>query len=272
MMSEYRVAYEGDEVVDRLLRKAGSPYGTADLAGLLAGVAGAPEAADPEAWIDLVASNASDALKAQLRAYRAERGAKTAAGDRKPADTAARVAALRVELQRRGLAGFIVPRADEHQGEYVSPRAERLAWLTGFTGSAGLAIVLQQAAAIFVDGRYTLQVTQQVDATLLVARHVTDEPPDAWIAENLPAGGKLGYDPWLHTPDGLESLRRAVARAGGELVACADNPLDAAWTDQPAPPIAPVRPHELLYTGAIRSTSARAWGPSWLRTKSMPRC
>jgi hypothetical protein len=100
MMSEYGVAYEGDEVVDRLLRKAGSPYGTADLAGLLAGVAGAPEA-DPEAWIDLVARNASDALKAQLRAYRAERGAKTAAADRKPADTAVRVAALRAELQRR---------------------------------------------------------------------------------------------------------------------------------------------------------------------------
>src|SRR5262249_60790293 len=106
----------------------------------------------------------------------------------------------------------IVPRADEHQGEYVPPRAERLAWLTGFTGSAGLAVVLRQAAAIFVDGRYTLQVTQQVDGALFVARHVTDQPPEAWIAETLPPGGKLGYDPWLHTPDGLESLRRAAAR------------------------------------------------------------
>jgi len=166
-MSECRAAYQGDEVVDRLLRKAGSPYGAADLAGLLTGVAGAPEATDPEAWIDLVASNASDALKAQLRAYRADMAANTAAPQR--ADAAARVAALRAELRRRGLTGFIVPRADEHQGEYVSPRAERLAWLTGFTGSAGLAIVLQQAAAIFVDGRYTLQVTQQVDGALFVA-------------------------------------------------------------------------------------------------------
>jgi len=246
-MSEYRAAYQGDEVVDRLLRKAGSPYGAADLPGLLAGVVGAPEPADPEAWIDLVASNASDALKAQLRAYRAEQATK--ASHASPAATTARVAALRAELQRRGLAGFIVPRADEHQGEYVSPRAERLAWLTGFTGSAGLAIVLPQAAAVFVDGRYTLQVTQQVDTALFVARHLTDQPPEAWIAENLPPGGKLGYDPWLHTPDGLEFLRRAAPRAGGELVACADNPLDAVWTDQPAPPIAPVRPHELRYTG-----------------------
>jgi len=248
-MSEYGAAYQGDEVVERLLRKAGSPYGAADLAGLLAGVAGAPEATDPEAWIDLVASNAGDALKAQLRAYRAEMAAKTASPGGRAANAAARVAALRSELQRRGLSGFIVPRSDEHQGEYVSPRAERLAWLTGFTGSAGLAIVLQQAAAIFVDGRYTLQVTQQVDGALFVARHVTEQPPEAWIAESLPAGGKLGYDPWLHTPDGLEPLRRAAARAGGELVACADNPLDAVWTDQPAAPIAPVRPHELRYTG-----------------------
>src|SRR5262249_9718818 len=107
----------------------------------------------------------------------------------------------------------IVPRADEHQGEYVPPRAERLAWLTGFTGSAGLAVVLRQAAAIFVDGRYTLQVTQQVDGALFVARHVTDQPPEAWIAETLPAGGKLGYDPWLHTPDGLQSLRRGADAA-----------------------------------------------------------
>ena len=248
-MSEAGTAYQGDEVVERLLRKAGSPYGAADLAGLLAGVAGAPEATDPEAWIDLVASNAGDALKAQLRAYRAEMAAKRAIPGGRAANTAARVAALRGELQRRGLSGFIVPRSDEHQGEYVSPRAERLAWLTGFTGSAGLAIVLPQAAAIFVDGRYTLQVTQQVDGALFVARHVTEQPPEAWIAESLPAGGKLGYDPWLHTPDGLESLRRAAARAGGELVACTDNPLDAVWTDQPAAPIAPVRPHELRYTG-----------------------
>src|SRR5262249_51034354 len=247
-MPEYRAAYQGDEALGRLLRQAGSRYAVADLPGLLAGVAGAADADDPTGWIDLVAADAGDALRAQLRAYRAEKAEKkaSAAG---PAESAARVAALRAEMQRRGLTGFIVPHADEHQGEYVPPRAERLAWLTGFTGSAGLAIVLQQAAAVFVDGRYTLQVTTQVEGGLLVPRHVTEQPPESWIQENLPTGGKLGYDPWLHTPDGLEVLRRAVARAGGELVACADNPLDAVWRDQPPPPIAPVRPHELRYTG-----------------------
>jgi Xaa-Pro aminopeptidase len=248
-MVELRTAYQGDEAVEKLLRTAGSRYGAADLPGLVAGVAGAPEPADPDGWIALVASNPGEALKAQLQAYRTEKAPKAAAAARRPADAVARVAALRAEVERRGLSGFIVPRADEHQGEYVPPRAERLAWLTGFTGSAGLAIVLRQAAAVFVDGRYTLQVTQQVDGALFVPRHLTDQPPEAWIAENLTAGGKLGYDPWLHTPDGLEPLRRAAARAGGELVACADNPLDAVWPDQPAPPIAPVRPHELRYTG-----------------------
>ena len=247
-MVKCRAAYQGDEALERLLRKAGSAYHVGDLAGLLAGVEAAPAAADGDGWMDLVAPAVSDALKAQLAAYRSEVARKRRVGDGSKT-TAARVAALRTELRRRGLAGFIVPRADEHQGEYVPPRAERLAWLTGFTGSAGLAIALEQAAAIFVDGRYTLQVTQQIDPQLFVARHITDQPPEGWVAEQLPKGGKLGYDPWLHTPDGLEALRRAAAKAGGELVACADNPLDSVWTDQPAPPIAPVRPHELRFTG-----------------------
>jgi Xaa-Pro aminopeptidase len=246
-MSKCRVAYQGDDVLERLLRKAGSAYGVNDLAGLLAGVEAAPASAEVDAWMELVAPAASDALKAQLAAYRAE--VAPAQASAKDGTTATRVAALRAELKRRGLVGFVVPRADEHQGEYVPPRAERLAWLTGFGGSAGLAIVLEHTAAIFVDGRYTLQVTQQVDPQLFTARHITDRPPDGWIAEQLPKGGKLGYDPWLHTPDGLETLRRAAAKAGGDLVACVDNPLDAVWADQPAPPIAPVRPHELRFTG-----------------------
>src|SRR5262249_16360134 len=141
-MPEYRAAYQGDEALGRLLRQAGSRYGVADLPALLAGVAGAPDADDPTGWIDLVAANAGDALKAQLQAYRAEKAEKkaSAAG---PAESAARVAVLRTEMQRRGLTGFIVPRADEHQGEYVPPPAERLAWLPRVTGPAALAIALQ---------------------------------------------------------------------------------------------------------------------------------
>jgi Xaa-Pro aminopeptidase len=163
--------------------------------------------------------------------------------------TAARVAALRAELARRGLDGFVVPRADEHQGEYVAACSERLAWLTGFTGSAGTAVVLSERAAVFVDGRYTLQVRDQVDGACFAFQHLVEEPPQAWIETNLGTGEKLGYDPWLHSERQTERLRKAAEAAGGELVAVADNPLDAVWAERPAPPRAPIRPHRRTRVG-----------------------
>lgn len=164
-----------------------------------------------------------------------------------------RVAKLRAEMERRGLDGFIVPRTDEHQGEYVPPRAERLRWLTGFSGSAGLAIVLKDKAAIFVDGRYTLQVRQQVDIDIFEPKHLIEEPPARWIEETLLDGAKLGYDPWLHTISSVERLRKAAEKAGGALVPCDGNPLDAVWPDQPEPPLAPVTPHSLEQAGEAAS-------------------
>ena len=129
------------------------------------------------------------------------------------ATCASRLAALREELKRRGLDGFLVPHSDEHQGEYLPARAERLAWLTAFTGSAGAAVVLKQDAAVFVDGRYTLQVRRQTDTKLFEPRDLVSEGPAAWIEENLPKGGKLGYDPWLHTQADAERLAATVATA-----------------------------------------------------------
>src|SRR4051794_21348597 len=108
-------------------------------------------------------------------------------------DFAARLSALREELARQGLGGFIVPRADEHLGEYVPPAAERLAWLTGFTGSAGMAAVLADRAAVFTDGRYVLQLADQTDAELWERRHIPEEPAPAWLAANAPAGATIGY-------------------------------------------------------------------------------
>src|SRR6476659_6297461 len=128
---------------------------------------------------------------------------------------AGRVAALRAKLAQQELAGFIIPHADRHQNEYVAPCDERLAWLTGFTGSAGLAIVLADKAAIFIDGRYTLAVRGQVDTAAFVPHQVPEQSPETWIAENLPKGGKLGFDPWLQTVDGHERFARACQRAGG---------------------------------------------------------
>ncbi|MGE3967228.1 MAG: M24B family metallopeptidase, partial [Dongiaceae bacterium] len=217
---------------------------------LLEGVSAAPPGERPADWLRLLDIEPAADLKADLLAFAARRREAKAVT---PADLkavrAGRLAALRNELARQGLAGFLIPRADEFQGEYVPPRAERLGWLTGFTGSAGIAVVLTEKAAIFVDGRYTLQVREEADGTLYDFGHVTDSPPETWLLENLPAGAKLGFDPWLHTVDGLVAIRQAVAAKGGTLVAVSPNPVDAVWSDQPPPPIAPVVPHPLAFTG-----------------------
>jgi len=165
------------------------------------------------------------------------------------ADAAAHVAALRAELKRRGLDGFVVPRADRFQNEYVPASDARLAWLTGFTGSAGVAIVLADRAVIFVDGRYQVQVQEEVDAAIFVVAHLLENPPPQWIEANLQAGAKLGYSPWLHSVDGAERLAKACAGAGASLVAVDDNPLDAVWTDRPPAPRGAVVLHDLRYAG-----------------------
>jgi Xaa-Pro aminopeptidase len=164
-------------------------------------------------------------------------------------DSAPRITALRAELKRRGLDGFIVPRTDRFQNEYVPPCAERLAWLTGFTGSAGLAIVLADRAVLFVDGRYQVQVREEADSAIFAVEHLVENPPPAWIEANLPAGTRLGYSPWLHTVDGAERLGKAVVAARGSLVAVEDNPIDAIWTDRPPPPLGAVVAHDLRFAG-----------------------
>jgi Xaa-Pro aminopeptidase len=163
--------------------------------------------------------------------------------------TAERLSRLRVELGRRGVDGFLVPRTDEYQGEYVPESAQRLAWLTGFTGSAGLAIVLKDKAAIFVDGRYTLQAAAEVDGRLFEHRHISDQPAGPWIEASLKPGESLGYDPRLHTLGEVARYRAAAEKAGGKLVPLDGNAIDAVWTDRPAPPTAPVVPHDIRFAG-----------------------
>ena len=163
--------------------------------------------------------------------------------------TAERLARLRTELTRRSVDGFLVPRTDEYQGEYVPPSAQRLAWLTGFTGSAGLAIALKDKAAIFVDGRYTLQAAAEVDGRLFEHRHISDQPAGPWIEANLKPGESLGYDPRLHTLGEVARFRAAAEKAGGKLVPLQSNAVDAVWTDRPAPPTAPVVPHDIRFAG-----------------------
>jgi Xaa-Pro aminopeptidase len=162
---------------------------------------------------------------------------------------AARAAALRAELKRRGLDGFVVPRADRQQNEYLPASEERLCWLTGFTGSAGAAVVLTDRAALFVDGRYTVQANSQIDGTVFTIEHLVDRPPEQWLERNLNRGGRLGYDPWLHTSDQVEKLRKACATAGAELVAVDSNPIDALWHDRPASPAGAVTLRDLKLAG-----------------------
>jgi Xaa-Pro aminopeptidase len=165
------------------------------------------------------------------------------------AASGARVAALRTELARRGLTGFVIPRSDRHQNEYVPASEERLAWLTGFTGSAGGAIVLMERAVLFVDGRYTLQVREQVDTSLFTIEHLVETPPDRWIETNLTSADRLGYDPWLHTVESAERLVKACAAAGATLVAVEPDLIDAIWSERPAPPLGAVMLHDLRFAG-----------------------
>lgn len=160
-----------------------------------------------------------------------------------PADVAPRVAALRAELKRCGVDGFVLPRSDQHQGEYVPACDERLAYITGFTGSAGGAVILAGKAALVVDGRYTLQAPAQTDTNVITPVQMAQTTLESWIEANLPAGGKLGFDPWVHTPDQVKRLKDATDLAGGVLVALPSNPVDAIWSGRPQPPRSPVRPY-----------------------------
>jgi Xaa-Pro aminopeptidase len=235
----------GDGTLARLLRDNAAGLSVEEVRGLIRGVLAAPEGWDPDAWHALVAPNPSPALRSALRALKAEMAADHTAG----VAPAERLPALRAELARRGLDGFVVPLADEHQGEYVPARARRLAWLTGFTGSYGIAAVLADKAAIFVDGRYTLQAEAQVDGLLFERHHATRNPIETWLADGAAKGARIGFDPWLHTKSEVEKLRGALARKGVELVQAQPNPVDSVWRDQPPPPIAPVVPHDLAYAG-----------------------
>ena len=160
-----------------------------------------------------------------------------------------RVNALRLRLRKQKLNGLIIPRQDEFQGEYVAAYAERLRWLTGFAGSWGLAILTLNKGAIFVDGRYTIQVRQQVDTKIFTPRHLVDEPPTAWIAENLKKGDVLGFDPWLLTAEQAERFAAACAKVGARLQPLASNPIDTIWDDQPKRPTASLSVQPLQFAG-----------------------
>ncbi|WP_316978104.1 aminopeptidase P family protein [Shumkonia mesophila] len=255
-----------DSRLETLLAAAGIALTPAAVRALAAGAAAAPPGIEEDGWMVLLAPapaiDAADGLRDALRAlYRQAKAAEPAVAS----DAAARLAALRDHLAGRRLDGFVVPRADAYPGEYLPGAAERLAWLTGFTGSAGAAVILKEKAAVFVDGRYTLQVRKQVDGGLYEYRHLTDEPPAEWIAHHLRAGGRLGFDPWLHSAAQAATLRRACEKAGAELTAVADNPIDAIWADRPPMPLSPMVAHPLTVAGEPSEAKRRRMAEAMVR-------
>jgi Xaa-Pro aminopeptidase len=179
-----------------------------------------------------------------------------------------RLKALRAQLKREALDGFVVPLTDEHLSEYVGAYAQRLAWLTGFLGSAGSAAVLPEDAAIFVDGRYTLQVRDQVDGTHWQYESVPQTNASAWIAEHATDGAQIGYDPWLHTKQWVETASKALAKKGGALVPVERNPVDAVWEDRPEPSKAKLVPHEDRYAGKS-SAAKRSEMSDWMKAEGI---
>ena len=180
----------------------------------------------------------------------------------------ARLAALKEELARRGLDGFVVPISDEHMSEYVGAYAQRLAWLTGFGGSAGTAVVLKARAVIFVDGRYALQVRDQADGRLWEYCGVPGPSPAEWLGANAPEGATIGYDAWLHAKGWAKAAAKALEAKGAKLVAVESNPVDAVWDDRPAPSTAPALVHEEQYAGRP-SAEKRAAVAEWLKERKL---
>jgi Xaa-Pro aminopeptidase len=174
-----------------------------------------------------------------------------------------RLAALREQLKSDRLDGFVVPICDEHMSEYVGEYAQRLGWLTGFGGSAGTAVVMAQEAAIFTDGRYTIQVREQVSAKHWQYVGVPETSIADWLADHAPAGGRIGYDPWVHTKGWAEAAAKALKEKGAELVAVDRNPVDAVWAEQPAPSDAKMIALEDQYSGQS-SAQKRAAVADWL--------
>ena len=180
----------------------------------------------------------------------------------------ARLDALRKQLAKDGLDGFVIPISDEHMSEYVGAYAQRLEWLTGFGGSAGTAVVLADKAAIFVDGRYTLQVRDQVDGKLWSYESVPQTSVAAWLGEHAPDGARIGYDAWLHSKGWADGVAKALEPRDAKLLPVAHNPVDAVWEDRPAPSLAPAVPHAEEHAGKS-ANEKRADVAGWLVAKGL---
>lgn len=242
-------------VTTSLLSAAKSPYSPAEVDAILLGILGAPREVRQQGWHALITSSAQaelvDALNARLEQLGAERAVGAAPGSPE------RVKALREAMDAHGVTGFLVPRGDRYQGEYVPACADRLAHATGFTGSAGGAIITRDGGAVFTDGRYAIQIKQQVNSDLLSPLLYSESSLSQWMVEHLGERDVIGFDPWLMTPQTFDALCEKLARTSITLRALETNLVDATWPDRPAEPLAPVFPHPPEFAG-MASAEKRA--------------
>lgn len=235
--------------LEKFAREENSDIDLNKLRTFLYAAAAAPDRADNDLIFDTVLPRRSDRLSTLLKSARDSLRQTIQQSILSPENTGKRLTALRGEMAQQNIDGFIVPLNDEFHGEAAPAASERLKWLTGFTGSAGMAVVLKDKAAIFVDGRYTLQVRQEVDLDLFTPRHVSDEPMAQWLEDNMSSGDILSYDPWLHTENSVNSLVALSSKCGLTLKGTDKNPVDLVWTDRPREPLALVVPHLEEFSG-----------------------
>ena len=227
-----------------------------DAAETVKGAAVAPFAATSE-WLDRLFPSADAQARQLLSAAYSHYAASDHGLAASAEERGTRLTALRIELARLGLDGFLVPRTDEYLGQYVSLRAMRLHWLTGYSGSNGVAVVLKDRAVILADGRYTLQLSQQIDPRLFEQVDSDRTPLHTWLADNLPKESSLGYDPWLHSASELERLSRACKLTQSQVRRVHRNPIDSLWHDQPPEPLGAIVPHPVSYAGMSSADKRR---------------
>ncbi|NJO38385.1 MAG: aminopeptidase P family protein [Rhizobiales bacterium] len=240
------MAATDDDLLTAALASRGIRMSIDEIDDLLRGIRAAPRGHDPDAWLDLIAPPDAADLRDRLKARLDAPGKGNASPSPPVAD---RLGSLKSALAASGLDGFVLPLTDEHRNEYIPKARQRIAWLTGFTGSAGTLVVLGDRAVVFVDGRYTVQAQQQLDPDLFERAHLIETPPSKWLGDNLAAGQRLAYDANLHVKAEVERFQKACDKAGAKLVALDQNPIDGIWPGQPAMPIAPLDALDIRYAG-----------------------
>ena len=234
--------------IESFLQDANLSLTWEEILSVVDGVNASSLALDDKSWLNMLSIEKTPPLELNLLNFRRSRIIEI----EKSADfenSKTKLDNLRTILLEMNVNGLILPRADEHQGEYLPSSSERLSWITGFDGSAGFVVVLEDSAAVFTDGRYTLQILQQVDQNYFDIEHITENPPIKWLEKRISKGDRIGFDPWLHSADALRQFESSIESKGGKLVALDANPIDQIWKDRPSAPLSPIVPHHLSYSG-----------------------